>query len=109
MPASFTAKAVGLQHIIANASHLAQLSPAPGDVFTVDREPNNQHDACAIVVKNAAGQKLGYVQRELAKTYALLLDAGDTITAKCATPPPSTTQPAGSRWTASITPSRPPA
>ena len=40
------------------------------------REPDNQHDKKAIVVKNASGVKIGYVPKADNAVFARLMDAG---------------------------------
>ena len=47
-----------------------------GDVVTLEREPDNVHDANAILVLGDGDCELGYVPREAAPTIARLLDAG---------------------------------
>jgi hypothetical protein len=45
------------------------------------REPDNRHDANAILILNAAADELGYVPREYAAEMAPLLDAGGWVEA----------------------------
>jgi hypothetical protein len=80
-------RVVGLGHIVANAEHLAALSPAVGDTLTAVREPGNLYDQYAVAVYNSANVKLGYLQKEAMKVYARLLDAGDTFVMTCSSIP----------------------
>lgn len=43
------------------------------------REPDNPHDAKAIVIKNADGIKVGYVPREDNVIFSRLMDAGKLL------------------------------
>lgn len=52
-----------------------------GERVTLEREPENRHDANAILILNAAGDELGYVPREDAAEMAPLLDAGGWVEA----------------------------
>ncbi len=52
-----------------------------GERVALDREPENRHDANAILILNAAGDELGYVPREDAAEMAPLLDAGGWVEA----------------------------
>lgn len=47
-----------------------------GDVVTLEREPDNRHDANAILVLTSDGTELGYVPRSEASEMAPLLDGG---------------------------------
>ncbi len=51
-------------------------SVAPGGPLSLVREPDNPHDALAVRIDNAAGEKIGYVPRALNADIAALLDAG---------------------------------
>ena len=48
------------------------------------REPKNEHDDLAILVKNKAGKKLGYIPRMKNEVLARLMDAGKTFEAEVA-------------------------
>lgn len=46
------------------------------------REPENPHDALAIVIKNADGVKIGYVPRADNAVFSRLMDAGKQLFAR---------------------------
>lgn len=48
------------------------------------REPDNPHDAKAIVIKNADGVKIGYVPRADNVIFSRLMDAGKLLFARIA-------------------------
>ena len=48
------------------------------------REPKNEHDDLAILVKNKAGKKLGYIPRMKNEVMAHLMDAGKILEAEVA-------------------------
>lgn len=50
-----------------------------GDRVKVVREPNNEYDGMAIMVKDLDGHNLGYIPRQQNKILANLMDAGKTI------------------------------
>lgn len=50
-----------------------------GDRLTLLREPDNRYDRYAIVVKDGAGNKLGYIPRKNNIVLANLMDAGKSI------------------------------
>lgn len=52
------------------------------DRLTFYREPNNEYDDMAIVIKNADGVKLGYVPRKDNVVFARLMDAGKLLFGK---------------------------
>lgn len=52
-----------------------------GDQVVLEREPDNRHDANAILILNTAGDELGYVPREDAAVMAPLLDVGAWVEA----------------------------
>lgn len=52
-----------------------------GERVVLEREPDNRHDANAILILNAAADELGYVPREYAAEMAPLLDAGGWVEA----------------------------
>lgn len=52
----------------------------PGDPLTLVREPGNPFDPNAIMFVTATGRMVGYVDKELAKTLAPLIDAGQKFT-----------------------------
>jgi len=54
----------------------AASSVSPGDALRLVREPDNPHDALAVRIDDAAGEKIGYVPRALNADLAALLDAG---------------------------------
>ena len=55
---------VGWKHALAAVPPPA--NPSVGDAVTVVRQPDNPRDQMALLVRNAAGQKLGFLRRELA-------------------------------------------
>jgi hypothetical protein len=52
-----------------------------GERVVLEREPDNHHDANAILILDTAGDELGYVPREDAAVMAPLLDAGGWVEA----------------------------
>jgi hypothetical protein len=48
------------------------------------REPDNPHDARAIVVKNADGSKIGYIPKADNTIFSRLMDAGKLLFARIA-------------------------
>ncbi|MBR5115298.1 MAG: HIRAN domain-containing protein [Oscillospiraceae bacterium] len=61
----------------------AASSVRQGDALELVREPENPHDALAVRIDNAAGEKIGYVPRALNADIAALLDAG--VELRCCT------------------------
>ena len=49
------------------------------------REPNNQYDAKAIIVKDKEGNKLGYIPRDKNEILSRLMDAGKLLYGKVKT------------------------
>ena len=69
---------------VAGTSHIEgmeELEPhlQTGDRLDFFREPNNQYDAQAIVIKTADGVKIGYVPRQDNVIFARLMDAGKLL------------------------------
>jgi hypothetical protein len=63
--------------LTAVAGHRFQGVPAtPGEPVRFVREPDNDADPNAVAVHNMAGRRLGYLFREVADFYALLVDVG---------------------------------
>ena len=50
-----------------------------GDRLEMFREPDNEYDELAILVKNADGIKLGYIPRVQNAVFARLMDAGKLL------------------------------
>ena len=71
---------------IAGTSHrdIKAIEPAltPGTLLVLRREPENAHDALAIMIFNEAGAHLGYVPRAKNEALARLMDAGKLLFAK---------------------------
>jgi hypothetical protein len=65
---SFATKVAGCRYQTASA--------APGEQVHLVREPDNAADANAVAVHNMAGQRVGYLFREIAEYYAESLDYG---------------------------------
>ena len=61
-----------------NMDELAQ-GLAVGDRLAFFREPDNPHDAQAIVIKTAGGSKIGYVPQRDNVIFARLMDAGKLL------------------------------
>jgi hypothetical protein len=59
-----------------HAGALAHDAVAPGAPLTLQRDPENPHDANAVKVLDATGAQAGWVPRDLAVTVAAALDAG---------------------------------
>ncbi len=55
-----------------------------GDRLDFFREPENFHDAKAIVIKNANGVKVGYVPKADNAVFSRLMDAGKLLFARIA-------------------------
>lgn len=53
-----------------------------GEELKLVREPKNEHDELAILVKTQQGKKLGYIPRNNNEVIARLLDAGKRINGK---------------------------
>lgn len=69
---------------VAGTSHIEgmeELEPhlQTGDRLDFFREPDNQYDAQAIVIKIADGVKIGYVPRQDNVIFARLMDAGKLL------------------------------
>ena len=69
---------------VAGTSHIEgmeELEPhlQTGDRLGFFREPDNQYDAQAIVIKTADGVKIGYVPRQDNVIFARLMDAGKLL------------------------------
>mgnify|MGYP000371503674 CR=1 FL=1 len=54
----------------------------PGDFLVLKREPNNPHDALAIMILSESGHHLGYVPRLKNEALARLMDAGKLLFGK---------------------------
>lgn len=63
-----------------HAAALASDATAPGSPLELRRDPENEHDANAIMVL-AGGEQAGWVPRELAEELAPRLDAGEAWSA----------------------------
>jgi hypothetical protein len=59
---------VGMQY------HEAEV--APGEQINLEREPENSHDECSILVENGHFRPVGRLPRRLASWLAPLIDAG---------------------------------
>ena len=68
---------------IAGTSHrdLAAVEPTllPGNWLVLKREPDNPHDALAILIFDEAGHHLGYIPRAKNEALARLMDAGKLL------------------------------
>lgn len=68
---------------VAGTSHrdLKSVAPAlqPGAFLVLRREPDNPHDALAILILDEAGHPLGYVPRAKNEAIARLMDAGKLL------------------------------
>jgi HIRAN domain len=64
-----------------HADALQSPAAAPGRPLVLRRDAANPHDANAIAVETAEGERLGFVPRELAETLAPRLDAGEPLAA----------------------------
>ena len=73
----FDTYVVGTSHI----EGMEELEPhlQTGDRLDFFREPDNQYDAQAIVIKTADGVKIGYVPRQDNVIFARLMDAGKLL------------------------------
>ena len=54
----------------------------PGSKLNFFREPENEHDDLAIVIKTLEGNKIGYVPRRDNPVFARLMDAGKELFGK---------------------------
>ncbi len=54
----------------------------PGMMLPLEREPQNPHDALAIVILTETGHRLGYVPRVKNEALARLMDAGKLLFGK---------------------------
>ena len=73
----FDTYVAGISHI----EGMEELEPhlQTGDRLDFFREPDNQYDAQAIVIKTADGVKIGYVPRQDNVIFARLMDAGKLL------------------------------
>lgn len=62
-------------HYVRGIKKLAK-ALSPGDEVKLIREPKNEHDEKAILVKNADNKKLGYVPRARNEVISRLMDGG---------------------------------
>ena len=67
----------GCAHVERIMSYVKKLSV--GDRLTLLREPKNEYDELAILVKDPKGHKLGYVPRRCNSVMARLMDAGKVL------------------------------
>ena len=72
---------------IAGATHVQGIDQlvenlVVGEKLSLFREPDNEFDKRAIVIKNKAGTKLGYVPRTDNIIFSRLVDAGKCVYAK---------------------------
>ena len=67
----------GCNHVRYIKKYLSELSE--GDRITLLREPKNEYDELAILVKDAKNRKLGYVPRAQNHVMARLMDAGKLL------------------------------
>lgn len=71
---------------IAGTSHrdIKDVEPSltPGSLLVLKREPDNAHDALAIMIADEAGHHLGYVPRVKNEALARLMDAGKLLFGK---------------------------
>ena len=67
----------GVTHVKKIKSYVKKLKV--GDRLTLLREPKNEYDELAIVVKDEKGHKLGYVPRRCNSVVARLMDAGKLV------------------------------
>lgn len=58
------------------------ISLSEGEEVSFFREPENRYDANAIVIKTAAGVKIGYVPRADNAVFSRLMDAGKLLFGK---------------------------
>ena len=54
----------------------------PEEILVLKREPDNAHDALAILIFDSKGRKLGYVPKPKNEAPARLMDAGKLLFAK---------------------------
>ena len=73
----FDTHVAGTTHIVG----IEELEPflKVGDKLDFFREPTNEHDERAIVIKNASGVKIGYVPRRDNVVFSRLMDAGKRL------------------------------
>jgi hypothetical protein len=68
---------------IAGTSHrdLEEVEPTllPGHLLVLKREPQNAHDALAVMIFDEAGHHLGYIPRAKNEAIARLMDAGKLL------------------------------
>ena len=68
---------MGMQFVNGIAKLLENINE--GDRLTLVREPDNKYDEFAILVKNSAGEKIGYIPRRNNLIPARLMDAGKLL------------------------------
>ncbi|MCU0772389.1 MAG: HIRAN domain-containing protein [Verrucomicrobia bacterium] len=72
-------------HIAGTSHHdmkAAEPDLDPGALLVLRREPENPHDALAIMILDEAGRHLGYVPRAKNEALARLMDAGKLLFGK---------------------------
>jgi len=74
---------------VAGTTHVADIKTLEPNLRIDDklaffREPDNPHDAKAIVIKNADGTKIGYVPQDDNIIFSRLMDAGKLLFARIA-------------------------
>lgn len=67
----------GCNHVRYIEKYLSEMKE--GDRVTLLREPKNQYDELAILVKDSRNRKLGYVPRDRNHVMARLMDAGKLL------------------------------
>ena len=73
-------RVAGCNHVDKFEEYLSELSE--GDRLILLREPQNEHDELAILVKDQKNRKLGYVPRAHNHVMARLMDAGKLLYAE---------------------------
>ncbi|MBR5162274.1 MAG: HIRAN domain-containing protein [Thermoguttaceae bacterium] len=84
MPTPYSHPIFLLETFIAGTSHVENMRELSRDLVPEERlklfrESKNEYDSNAIVVKNSAGAKLGYVPRVKNEVLARLLDGGKAL------------------------------
>ncbi len=72
-----TLSLAGCQYVKGIEKRLEQIEP--GERVTLLREPKNEHDELAIIVKDSKKRKLGYIPRRHNDVIARLMDAGKLL------------------------------
>jgi hypothetical protein len=64
-------------------AYFKEITSCVGDIMLCEIEENNDHDKCAVAVKNQAMHTVGHVPIELSKLFNKFVGDGDEVEAEC--------------------------